>query len=79
MPSAAGWVDRTAQSPASGPAPIKPTVAPPVSKTEQPGGPVAAGAALVVVGLATMESTAWMGFRILTTPIRLARVFLISD
>jgi hypothetical protein len=81
MPAAAGWVDRAADSPASAAAPIEPPVArPTISKpAPEPGGLSAAGSALAVLGLATMEATAWLSFNILTAPIRLARRLLASD
>ena len=80
MPAAAGWVDRAADSPAPAaiePSPVaRPTISKPASK---PGGLSAAGSALVGLGLATVETTAWFGFSILTAPIRLARRLLASD
>ena len=80
MPAAAGWVDR-ADSPVSAPAPVEPPVArPTISKPpSKPGGLSAAGSALVYLGLATVERTAWLSFSIFTAPIRLARRLLAAD
>jgi hypothetical protein len=81
MPAAAGWVDRAPDSGAPKLAAVEPPAAPlAVSKQAQtPCGVSAAGSALVVLGLTTMERTAWLGFNMLTTPIRLARRLLVSD
>src|SRR5437879_5156732 len=80
-PAAAGWVDRGAEPRATAPVGIPPRAA--RSMTSKPlqktGGLSAAGSDLLAFGLATMGRTVWLGFNILTAPVRCARRLLAPD
>jgi len=78
-PAAAGWVDRGSR--AAGPIGVRPpeTQSRPSKPTPKTGSLSAAGSDLVVFGLVTMGRTVWLGFNILTAPVRYARRLLALD
>jgi len=81
MPAAAGWVDRGAGSHAAVPVGVRLPAAQRITSKPAPktGGFSAAGSDLVVFGLVTMGKTVWLGFNILTAPVRYARRLLALD
>src|SRR5690242_21724133 len=72
---AAGWVDRGVGPHATVPHSVKPLPAKPITPrpARQGGGFTAAGSELVVFGLVTVGRTFWLGFNILTAPVRYAQ------